>query len=104
MGTPDFAVPSLKRLVAEGYTVAGVFTQPDRPKGRGNKLTKSPVKLAAEDFGTALELLLLFLKPGLLLRRLGGDQDDAVAAPGAVDGRGSVFQDAHGPDVIGIEE
>ena len=51
MGTPDFAVPSLKRLVAEGYTVAGVFTQPDRPKGRGNKLTKSPVKLAAEDFG-----------------------------------------------------
>ncbi len=51
MGTPEFAVPGLKRLVEEGYAVTGVFTQPDRPKGRGNKLAKSPVKLAAEAFG-----------------------------------------------------
>ena len=51
MGTPEFAVPGLKRLVAEGYTVAGVFTQPDRPKGRGNKMLPSPVKQAAMEAG-----------------------------------------------------
>ena len=51
MGTPDFAVPSLKALIREGYDVAGVFTQPDRPKGRGNKLTPSPVKVAAAEAG-----------------------------------------------------
>lgn len=44
MGTPEFAVPSLKALVEAGYDVIGVFTQPDKPKGRGNKLTPSPVK------------------------------------------------------------
>ncbi len=51
MGTPDFAVPSLKALIREGYEMAGVFTQPDRPKGRGNKLTPSPVKVAAAEAG-----------------------------------------------------
>ncbi len=51
MGTPDFAVPSLKALLSGGYEVAGVFTQPDRPRGRGNKLTPSPVKAAALDAG-----------------------------------------------------
>ena len=51
MGTPDFAVPSLKALIREGYEVAGVFTQPDRPKGRGNRLTPSPVKVAATEAG-----------------------------------------------------
>ena len=51
MGTPDFAVPSLKALIREGYEIAGVFTQPDRPKGRGNKLTPSPVKVAALEAG-----------------------------------------------------
>jgi len=44
MGTPEFAVPSLRALVETGYDVVGVFTQPDKPKGRGNKLTPSPVK------------------------------------------------------------
>lgn len=44
MGTPDFAVPSLRALVEQGYRVVGVFTQPDRPKGRGGKLAQSPVK------------------------------------------------------------
>ena len=43
MGTPDFAVPSLKALVEGGYSVVGVVTQPDRPKGRGKKLAMSPV-------------------------------------------------------------
>ena len=44
MGTPDFAVPSLKALVDAGHEVCGVFTQPDKPKNRGMKLQFSPVK------------------------------------------------------------
>ena len=44
MGTPDFAVASLKRLVEDGHQLCGVFTQPDKPKNRGHKLTPSPVK------------------------------------------------------------
>ena len=51
MGTPDFAVPSLKALIREGYEIAGVFTQPDRPKGRGNKMMPSPVKASATEEG-----------------------------------------------------
>jgi methionyl-tRNA formyltransferase len=44
MGTPEFAVESLKRLVEDGHDVCGVFTQPDKPKNRGHKLAFSPVK------------------------------------------------------------
>lgn len=44
MGTPQFAVPTLQSLVEEGHTVAAVYTQPDRPKGRGHQLALSPVK------------------------------------------------------------
>ena len=44
MGTPDFAVASLKRLVEEGHEICGVFTQPDKPKNRGHKLAFSSVK------------------------------------------------------------
>src|SRR5690606_13022915 len=47
MGTPDFAVPSLRALVAAGFPVDAVITQPDRPRGRGHRLTPSPVKAAA---------------------------------------------------------
>ena len=47
MGTPDFAVPSLKALIDNGYDVVGVFCQPDRPKGRGHKLAACPVKETA---------------------------------------------------------
>lgn len=46
MGTPDFAVPSLKMLI-ENYNVKAVFTQPDKPKGRGKKMAFSPVKEVA---------------------------------------------------------
>lgn len=49
MGTPEFAVPSLDILVKNSYTIAGVVTQPDRPKGRGRKSLPSPVKVYAED-------------------------------------------------------
>src|SRR5680860_329279 len=51
MGTPEFAVPALRALVSGGHDVVGVFTQPDRPAGRGKKLKPSPVKVAAEKLG-----------------------------------------------------
>ena len=69
MGTPDFAVPCLKRILDDGYEVAGVFTQPDKPQGRKMTLTPPPVKTLAQAAGipvyqptklrdgTALELL-----------------------------------------------
>ncbi|MBO4854571.1 MAG: methionyl-tRNA formyltransferase [Oscillospiraceae bacterium] len=44
MGTPDFAVASLRRLVEDGHEICGVFTQPDKPKNRGHKVAFSPVK------------------------------------------------------------
>lgn len=47
-GTPDFAARHLDALLSSGHQVVGVFTQPDRPAGRGNKLTASPVKQLAE--------------------------------------------------------
>lgn len=47
MGTPDFAVPSLQGLIDSEHTVEAVFTQPDKPKGRGYKLTPPPVKVLA---------------------------------------------------------
>lgn len=53
-GTPEFAVPSLKILIETGHTLRAVFTQPDRPAGRGRKLTASPIKIAAEHHGIAL--------------------------------------------------
>ncbi|QXD16427.1 methionyl-tRNA formyltransferase [Rhodocaloribacter litoris] len=51
MGTPAFAVPSLERLVAHGYRPVAVVTGPDRPRGRGQKHTPTPVKEAARRLG-----------------------------------------------------
>lgn len=54
MGSPDFAVPTLRALAANSaYHLLGVITQPDRPAGRGNKLTPPPVKIAADELGIA---------------------------------------------------
>lgn len=47
MGTPDIAATCLKQVIADGFDVVGVYTQPDRPKGRGMKLVASPVKEVA---------------------------------------------------------
>ena len=47
MGTPDIAAVCLKKLLADGFQVVGVYTQPDRPKGRGMKMVYSPVKEVA---------------------------------------------------------
>ncbi|MCI8806707.1 MAG: methionyl-tRNA formyltransferase [Oscillospiraceae bacterium] len=51
MGTPDFAVPSLRALAEAGHEIRGVFTQPDRPKDRGMKLQPPPVKELALALG-----------------------------------------------------
>jgi methionyl-tRNA formyltransferase len=59
-GTPDFAVPSLRALLASRHPVVGVVTQPDRPRGRGQKPSPSPVKRAA------LEANLPLLQPDRL--------------------------------------
>ena len=53
LGTPEFAVPSLQALAAK-HEVIGAFTQPDRPKGRGNKLAESLVKVAARELAIAV--------------------------------------------------
>jgi methionyl-tRNA formyltransferase len=48
IGTPEFAVPPLQALLEHSYEICGVFTQPDRPSGRGHKLQASPVKILAQ--------------------------------------------------------
>lgn len=58
MGTPDFAVPCLEALIQDKHDIIAVITQPDRPKGRGNKLCPSPVKQLASDHKLTL------LQPG----------------------------------------
>jgi len=50
MGTPEFAVPCLQRLIDDGHNVVGVFTQPDKPKGRGHKIQFPPVKELAVQY------------------------------------------------------
>ncbi len=54
MGTPEFSVPSLERLVADGHDIAAVFTQPDKPAGRGKHLHEPPAKTFALERGIAV--------------------------------------------------
>lgn len=54
-GTPDFAVPALDALVDAGHAIVAVYTQPDRPAGRGRKLVASPVKQRALELGIPVE-------------------------------------------------
>lgn len=54
MGTPDFAIPALRTLIESEHSVSAVFTQPDKPKGRGHKLTPPPVKVLAEQNGISV--------------------------------------------------
>ncbi len=51
MGTPEFAVPTLRALVDAGHDLAAVYSQPPRPAGRGQKARKSPVQAVAEEAG-----------------------------------------------------
>ncbi len=54
LGTPEFAVPTLERAFAAGHEIAGVVTQPDRPKGRGRQMAAPPVKEMALRLGLAV--------------------------------------------------
>lgn len=73
MGTPDFAVPTL-RAVSQRHEILAVVTQPDRPKGRGRALAPPPVKTAAEQMG------LTVLQPPRVRRRAVREQLQALAA------------------------
>ena len=55
MGTPESAVPSLQRLLADGHEIVAVWTQPDKPAGRGDKMRSSPVKTFAMEHGLQVE-------------------------------------------------
>ena len=78
MGTPDFAVASLEALLKSDDSVVGVVTQPDRPKGRGQILTPSPVKLLAERQQIPL-LQPLKMKDPEFLQALAGWKPDLIA-------------------------
>ncbi|MDO5001729.1 MAG: methionyl-tRNA formyltransferase [Eubacteriales bacterium] len=106
MGTPDFAEASLEKLLDEHFDVVGVFTQPDKPKGRGMELSASPVKQLAERHGlpvfqpakmrdgTALKML-KSLAPDILVVVAYGRilPDDILALPkyGAINVHGSLL-------------
>ena len=78
MGTPDFAVPSLRALLRSGYEVVGIVTQPDRPKGRGQKLGFSPVKQLAQNHGLPI-LQPEKIKSPELLQTLASWRPDMIA-------------------------
>ena len=106
MGTPDFAAASMKKLIDEKRDVVGVFTQPDKPKGRGMELAASPVKVLALENGipvyqpvkmrdgTALEMIKA-LEPDILVVVAYGRilPDDILAVPeyGAINVHGSLL-------------
>ncbi|HUQ92689.1 MAG TPA: methionyl-tRNA formyltransferase [Bryobacteraceae bacterium] len=75
MGTPRFAVPTLEALLKAGHDAAAVFTQPDRPKGRGRQLTLSPVKECALAHGLRVEQPERIKRPESveMLRHMGAD-------------------------------
>lgn len=84
-GTPAFAVPALRALLDRGYPVAAVYTQPDRPAGRGRRLQASPVKALALAAGLPVEQPLNFKDPRII-ERLKSYQPDlmVVAAYGLI--------------------
>ena len=66
MGTPDFAVPPLKAMAEAGYEIAGVVTQPDKPKGRGKTLMPTPVKEEAMKYEIPVYQPVKVLEPEFL--------------------------------------
>lgn len=77
-GTPDFAVPTLEALMGSEHTVLAVYTQPDRPKGRGRVMASSPVKVTAEAAGIPVMQPLNFRDPGDVHRLRALDPDYLV--------------------------
>lgn len=78
MGTPLFAVPSLEKLVSEGHMVSCVVTQPDRPKGRGNRVSFSPVKEKAIEYGIPIEQPVSIRKDREFIERLKSINPDVI--------------------------
>ena len=72
---PEFAVPTLRRLVEDGHDIVCVFTQPDRAAGRGRKISPPPVKTAALELGLAVEQPPRVSAPGVVeaIRRMSPD-------------------------------
>jgi methionyl-tRNA formyltransferase len=75
MGTSDFAVPALERLIELGHPIVAVYTQPPRPAGRGHRLQKTPMHLRAEALGLPVEAPPTLRDPGVEagFRGLGAD-------------------------------
>ena len=86
MGTPDFSVPALQALIASTHSVVAVYSQPPRPKGRGQQVQKSPVHEAAEAAGIPVFNPLSFKKDPAAVERFRGLQADIaiVAAYGLI--------------------
>ena len=115
MGTPDFAAASLQKLIDEDYEIVGVFTQPDKPRGRGMEVSISPVKELAGQYalpvfqpvkmrdGTALAILQQ-LQPDILVVVAYGRilPDEMLSLPkyGAVNVHGSILPKYRGPAPI----
>ncbi|MEX0449159.1 methionyl-tRNA formyltransferase [Spiribacter sp. 221] len=79
-GTPAFAVPALEALIDAGYRVAAVYTQPDRPAGRGRRLRASPVKTLALEHGLVVEQPESLRDPAAQARLAGHAPDAMVVA------------------------
>jgi methionyl-tRNA formyltransferase len=79
-GTPEFAVPALEAIVAAGHRVLAVYTQPDRPAGRGRELAAPPVKRRALELGLAVEQPATLKDPVAVARLAALDPDVVVVA------------------------
>ena len=81
LGTPQFAVPTLEALAGAGHTIQAVFTQPDRPQGRGNKNFASPVKQTALRLGVPVHQPERIRRPEVV-EQIGGLKPDAMVVVG----------------------
>jgi len=79
MGSPEFALPSLRGLVEAGYDIVGVYTRPDRPAGRGRALTAPAVKVAAREYGLAV-FQPPSLRPAEAVEQLASLKPDVIVA------------------------
>jgi len=79
-GTPAFAVPGLQALIASEHSVVGVVSQPDRPKGRGQKLLPTPARLVAESAGIPVFQPIRLKDPGFIDVLRGSSPDLGVVA------------------------
>ena len=85
MGTPDFAAASLAEIVGAGHEVVAVYTQPERPRGRGQTLVKTPVHQLAEQFGLTVHTPESFRDPDVIAQFESLDLDAAcVVAYGQI--------------------